>query len=569
MKKLLKLLVIVTTMYGAMACSKTQIYIVERGGFAPYMGMYYVPQNSNGEYGITFGSYKPKTKAESVNGVYVGPNACGYDSFDVYAYKDGTNAVMNPYSVIWDEATSSWTYETAPQELQYFDRNSTSYDFIGVISDKASAYNSGSVEISGVEAFLDSTDEMNTPGELLWAGSHVTKSDYSAPVQLTFNHANAKMYIGFASDRNDTEIIDYTPSTPDIPATPDTYDTTGVYYNVRIGASYNVILRQGPAVADCPFITDADIDYINSMFTLSDPSWPTSSNILTMRQSDISGVDAAYKTTHADGNGTFFNAYKWLVGKYPQLASVSMNNWTSDFIPESKVIAHIGKVTNSQTGIQYYRAWFFDYAKQSTPTQYNPNSVPNYEVTITPGTPAVPGNPGLEGIRVFAVDKDANSKFVVTNHTDKANASISINSCTLTASEASDGVLIFGKPSGAVAQFATYNDVVVANSAFSPTTYYALPVGNPAEGYVVKFSYTYNGTTYYDARVNLPGTDTDFAQGYYYKYVIYITSNTNGTDDPGEATDDKDEVDFSDSPIKFNVTVSTGYATGIEKTYQL
>ena len=85
-----------------------------------------IPTNEAGECGIFFGNYVPATKATSVDGHFVGPNECGYDSFKMFAFKDG-EAVMNPYTVNWNG--DLWTYEIGEQELQYFDRNSNKYDF--------------------------------------------------------------------------------------------------------------------------------------------------------------------------------------------------------------------------------------------------------------------------------------------------------------------------------------------------------------------------------------------------------------------------------------------------------
>jgi hypothetical protein len=607
MKKFFKLFAIVAGILAMMACSKTEIFIVDRyDGYVvnPYWGYTYVPQNSAGDYGIVFGNYAPGTKATSNGGVLVGPGACGYDSFDVYAYKNGTDAIMNPYTVTWDESTSSWTYVNGTQELQYFDRNSTNYDFIGVISDKASAYNAGNVEILEVESFLDNSDELTTPGELLWSGTQVAKANYANPVQLTFNHANAKMYIGFASDRNDTEIVDYVPGNPGspaIPGTPDTetYTSKSTQFIDELVAGGMAQVCIGFVGANSPKLTAGNPttlyvgvnnatynfyakdwllsikDAVNSQFvyyrldqvanstskTETTEDWESASsnkNIFMMKLAD--GVNA---TDFANGNDAFWSALvahdegtadPWFGGS----PAVSFKSIFQKAYDEGWRVIRINVSDTNANQVLVFLA-----NNSNTTTQV---------CTITPGTPdipAVPATAGLEGIRVFSVDADpVDGKFIVADYTTKANASISTSDCVLTVAEADDEVLEFGKPSGAVSYFATYSDVVVANSTFSPTTFYALPVANPAEGYVIKFSYTYNGVTYYDARVNLPAADTDFAQGYYYKYVIYITSNTNGTTDPNEADADKDEVDTSKSPIKFNVTVAT-YGQGVEKTYQL
>lgn len=73
---------------------------------------------------------------------------------------------------------------------------------------------------------------------------------------------------------------------------------------------------------------------------------------------------------------------------------------------------------------------------------------------------------------------------------------------------------------------------------------------------------------YYDARVNIPATDSDFEPGCYYKYTIFIGNNTNGTTDPEIANEEKDEVDTTEKVISFNVIV-TAYKEGKEIVYQL
>lgn len=592
MKTFMRIFVIVAMAMAMMACQKTEVYLLDGWRTLPYYHSYVVPQNAYGEYGIIFGNYSPATKATSNAGVFVGPGECGYDAFDIYAYKDGTEAVMNPYTVTWDG--SAWSYETAPQELQYFSRNSTKYDFIGVISDKGSAWNDGTVEVDDVEAFLDNTDEMNTPGELLWAGTEVVKANYGSTVPLTFNHANAKMYIGFASDRADTEVLDYTPSTPEVPATPDveTYTKKSVKFIDELVAGNEVQVGIGFYGANSPKLTKTNPnplyvgsdntangylaktwllsikDAVNAQFvyyrldqvnnstskTVTTEDWESAAsnkNIFMMKLAD--GVD---KAAFAAGNDAFATALK-----------AHQTDWVGGSPAESFWAMFEQAYAD---GWRVVRINVSDANASQVLVFLSSNLEINTQVcTITPGTPYQPAVAGLDGIRVFSVDKDANDKFIVTNHTTKADAAITISDCTLTVAESADDVLQFAKPTGAVAQFPTMADVVVANSTFSPTTYYALPIGNPAEGYVVKFSYTYNGKTYYDARVHIPAVDSDFAQGWYYKYVIYITSATNGTEDPNEASTDKDEVDTSDSPIRFNVVVSRSYGNGFEQTYQL
>ena len=177
-----------------------------------------IPRNDKGEYAIVFSDGNPLTKS-----VADPANTHDYTSFDVYAWQDGTATAWSPYTVS-KNSNDEWKYdETTGQELQYFDRNSDKYDFIGVITSGAvNSEGSVALNVTGVKAFENNDDESDTPDELLWAQANVIKDNYSKVVSLDFNHANAKMYIGFVSDRNDTQILDYTPTIPEQPAKPAT-----------------------------------------------------------------------------------------------------------------------------------------------------------------------------------------------------------------------------------------------------------------------------------------------------------------------------------------------------------
>lgn len=511
----------------AVACSKTYIgpktTVVVTNGFIPYYS-WNIPTNENGEAGIFFGNYVPATKATSENGHFVGPNECGYDSFSMFAFKDGV-AVMNPYTVAWNG--SMWSYETNTQELQYFDRNSEKYDFIGVIADNTTNDN-GVIKVNA-EAFMDNSNEMDTPKEVLYSITSVDKSGYNAPVSINFQHVNAKMYIGFASDKADTKIIDYAPGTSIWKQNARPFRAVAGDSNTGTKTPHSLMYNA---------ITDEDITHVNQYKVTVTSNGkvyePTDS------WADYSGlVDA---TVEGDLD---VNMWDYLVAKHPELA----NNGTEDLewrqINDNvdKRVIHIERAQLGNQNIIYF--WVI-----------NKN---NTAIIINNGN-------SLTGIRVFSVDSDANG-LVKTEHTTEALVSIE-NTCTLTSTASSGDVLEFAIPSSNVAQFATKDDVVVNDVTFSPSVYYTLPVNNPASGYVVKFSYTYDGTNYYDARVNIPAVDSNFEPGCYYKYVIYITDKTNGSTDPKDAITGKDDVDTTEKSISFVVTV-VKYNKGVEEVYQL
>ena len=527
MKKLKFILIAAVAMFTA--CSKTTtiynpVTIISRGY---ELGK----QNENGEYGIFFGNYRPYTKATSNNGIFVGPNECGYDWFNMFAFKDGS-AIMNPYRVEWDG--SSWTYLLNGQEAQFFDKNSREHSFIGVISETTPVNNNGTVTVAA-DAFLDNSGELNTPKEVLYSVTNVPNSAYNVPVTLNFQHINAKMYIGFASDRNDTEIIDYTPYNPGSPAK-DAWDETVEVTTYQTVAKPTPML--GPVIGT---ITDEDINYINSKYT-SSLGW------------------LSYYSSNSTFTGPLDeNMWEYLVSKHPELTSEDLESWGTYANNSNMRLVHVDKNGHKSTDGDSYRGWFV-----------NVQNVNWQGTTVTTtvhhdAVPAIPAS-GIEGIRVFSVNTE-NEKFVIGPHTTNANVNIASTANIVNVGSSLD-VITFQKPTGPVAYFATKEAVIPSSSTLSPSVWYALPVSNPTSGYVVKFSYTYNGVDHYDARVNIPFEDSDFKPGYYYKFIIYITDHTNGGTDPDKANNEKDDVDMTEYPVNINVHV-TKYESGKEVVYQL
>ena len=456
---------------------------------------------------IVFGSYGPATKA--IEGE--GPNGVGYGNFKVFGFKDNT-AIMDPYQVNWQD--NSWIYEgIGTQELQYYDRDSEQYDFIGVISDKTPIRVDKTVTVSGVESFL-TNDEMNSPKEFLYGQKTVLPSEYNDPVVFTFNHANARMFLGFASDRNDTKILDYACWTT---------------YNLKNAT--NLWPRAG---FSSPTISDEDIAYINSWYENNLGSWPTSSGTLSTMTTANREIPEAYKTTVLVGEDSydFFDARKYLASKYD---IIDWGNWNTDF-QYGHLIVHIDKPSST------YRAWMF-----------NPNASYNTFDVV-----------GLEGIRVFSVD-DSGTTNQHKVHTVSADAHINTTEfATFDSVVANSDVLIFDHPAGFVAQ-ANNTNISWAGATASPTIFYSIPINNT--GYVVKFSYKYNGVTYYDARVLIPTESANFEQSKDYTYVIYITDHTNGTTDIDEAINDKDEVDTNQKVIVFSEVNFASYTSGGHYVY--
>lgn len=508
---------------------------------------------------IVFSNYSPATKAEAG----VGPNAIGYDHFTVYGFKDET-AIMDPFQVEWQ--TNKWVYEgIGTQELQYFNKNSTNYSFIGVISDKTPGRTDRVVDVEGVESF-QTDDEMNSPKEFLYTQKIVTPAQYNQPVSLVFNHANARMHIGFASDRNDTEIVDYVSGFTGTPGTLTTehakmFDLlaegkrvgygltkfqgdehgeyrgyTGNYFNINPyqgGLSYitNERLAELMPLVNAQFVyTDADCNLVDH--------WEY-------------GVDKKDKMFLKFADGV--NAAEFIAGNdafWTNLTDAEKVGLQNHHDSGCRII-RIDRLPDGN-----YFAWGESYGLVQSTTDRD------FKVM----TGSTVGIPDLEGIRVFSVD-DSGEHNIHLAHVDAADAHVSVTGTpTFDNLSTSTNVMLFSHPNGAVAQVDN-TSIVWADATPSPTIRYALPVGNT--GYVVKLSYRYNGTTYYDARVLIPTVSAAFAESKDYTYVIYITDKTNGTTDPNQAYEDKNEVDTSQKAIVFSEITFENYTSGGHYVYSI
>ena len=553
-----------------------------------------IPTNDRGEYAIVF---TDKVMTKSI----ADPSTThDYTSFEVYAWQDGIATAWSPYTV--EKNGNEWKYDgIGTQELQHFDRNTDKYDFLGVITGGTVTRANGSVglNVAGVKAFENNDNESTTPDELLWAQASVEKTAYDKEVKLNFNHANAKMYIGFVSDEDGTEILDYTPTIPEESAKPatETYTKKTTKFIDELVAGNEVQVGIGFYGANSPKLTKTQPnplyvgsdntsngylaktwllsikDAVNAQFvyyrlnqvdnstskTVTTEDWESAAsnkNIFMMKLAD--GVD---KAKFAAGNDAFATALK-----------AHQTDWVGGSPAESFWAMFEQAYAD---GWRVVRINVSDANANQVLVFLSSNLEINTQVcTITPGTPYQPAVPGINGIRVFSVSTDATTgKNIRTPHTTEASAVLGNNACVLTqTANSGDGVdsnVTFVKPTGAIAQVADFTTVDENTTVtWSPTVWYALPVENPDNGYVVKFSYTYNGNSYYDARVHIPAADSSFEQGKYYRYVICIGNKSNGSTDPGEAGTDKDEVDTDNLPIRFTVVVNA-YGDGEFKSYTL
>ncbi len=541
-----------------------------------------IPTNTKGEYAILFSNPSSRTRAtiSSTSGT-------GYDEFSLFAWNSINDTIMNPYLVQAD-GVASYKYDgIGSQTLQYFKRVSDWYDFIGIIpTNHSTELKDSTVKVTGLTSFVvddkrveqavNLTDTLywntglavDSPEEFLWSYKRVEKANYGSTVELPFNHGNALVFLGFSSDRDDTKLIDYVPGTPDIPATPDVNDTTDTWINLK--KSSNAVATstalKGPgetSYTNAAPIPAALVAEIKSYYSIDNGAagdydlrlglsiWPNSITYKQLRV--VKDIPAEYKITvdiHGEGiYMDFFDAIKYLNDNGYYLQPGTTGGKPAVFDNKYIILdAYVNGAAYTITALNWGEV----------------SSVPQYTIVTTPGTPAQPGKPALEGVRVFSADSTGVNNLptdtlycVHIPHTTVADATISSTGCVLSNRITSDDVIQFSLPA---------TTTLSSTPVWSPSTFYALPGDTDFNFIVVKLSFTYNGVTSYDVRVPIHLPDGGLVPGKYYKYEIYITSTGNGTNDPDEARDEKDEILIEDNPVISVRLIDTGYTQGDEKT---
>ena len=548
----------------------------------------YTLTNNNGEYAILFSNPSNFTKA------VVNPTSSkGYDEFSIYSWNSNGDTIMNPF-VVQADGADDYVYDGVNgQQLQYFKNNANSYSFIGVIPTTDTILQNGTVTV-GVESFTvdDKKVEGNgvkadSPKEFLYAYADVAKANYSANVSLPFKHGNALLYLGFISDDANTEILDYTPTIPEVPASPGTPDTetytkktTKFIDELVVGNEVQVAI--GFYGTNSPKLTENNPnplyvgtnnttngwlskdwllsikDAVNSQFvyyrlnqvnnstskTETTEDWESAAsnkNIFMMKLAD--GVD---KAAFAAGNDAFWNALvaheaDW-VGGSPAMPFKQM--FAQAYADGWRVI----RINVSDANASQVLVFLSSNIEASTQV-----------CTITPGTPATPGSPevpGIDGIRVFSAQTDANDGYAKIAHTATADATISSTGPAFSNRVTNNNAITFSLLENKVPVGTTE-----ADAAYSPTTFYAIPGDAGLTHFVVKVSYEYKGTKVYDVRVPITLPAAGLEAGKYYKYIINITSTGNGTNNPAEADPESENVDIVDNPIKVIID-HTDYTDG-------
>ena len=530
----------------------------------------YPSVNSKGEYLIQFGTKGTRATVSSVSGT-------GYDEFNLYVWNSNNDTIMKPYRV---EAfsPSDYVYSTLPnQELKYFSNAASYYDFTGVIPvNHKETVLGDTIKVDTVKAFtvddarVSGTLIADSPEEFLWAYKRVNKVDYPNVVDLPFKHQNALIYIGFSSDRDDTELLDYVPGTPDIPAQPAVYDTTDIWMNLKRGSNCDGSPTRtsvnGGAYVDNYEIPAALVAEIKSYYSINNgtpgnydlhmgnTAWP-SAEIRQLRI--VKDIPAAYRMPVETTGGdviVFFDALKYLKDN-----GYNMTYRISGGKPDVFNLPIIDLFVNGSA----YTIVGFMYSVSNVYDASVAGNIPSlaYTIELTQAAqPAIPGKQPIEGVRVFSADSVGVNNLptdtlycVHIPHTMIADAYIDSTGCKLDNRVVSDSVIQFSLPA---------TTTLSPTPVWSATTFYGLPGDANFNFIVVKISYTYNGVTSYDVRVPIKLPAGGLQPGKYYKYEIKITSTYNGTNDPNEATNEKDEILIEGlHPIVVNLQI-TDYTQG-------
>ncbi len=517
--------------------------------------------NEKGEYAIVF-TNKATTKA-AVNPV----SSKGYDEFSLYTWNSNNEIIMNPY-VVQAEDADTYTYEgIGSQTLQYFKNNADSYSFIGVIPTSDATLNNGSLTV-GVESFVvdDKKAEGNgvkvdSPKEFLWARTDVNKVDYNKVVTLPFKHGNALLYLGFISDDANTEIIDYTPDIPgnSVSGTKTTehakmFDLlaqgklvgygltkfqgdehgeyrgfTGNYFNINPYLTGNSYITQ-ERLAELMPLVNAQFIYTDENCNLVD-KWEygvDKKDKMFLKFAD--GVDA---TEFIAGNDAFWT----------NLTDTEKTALKNHHDSGCRII-RIERLDDGK-----YFAWGESYGLVVNTTDRD------FKV-INGGTIGYPATPSIPGIRVFSAKSDPTDGYAHLAHTNTADAIVSTGLAFDNRVTSSD-VIQYSLPANTTIPVGTTE----GDAVYSPTTFYSIPGDTGLTHFVVKISYIYKGVTVYDVRVPIELPTAGLESGKYYKYIINIKSTSNGTNNPVEAKDEKNDIDIIDNPILVTVDV-TDYEEG-------
>lgn len=484
--------------------------------YPPYAG-YYQPGQTNGNSQFVIGGY--------VNGQYqsrvlspksltrAAVSATYNDQFSLYAWtKDST--VMNGYHGVFGITNNqaTWGYT---ENVKYFDNFVDKYNFIGVIPQGNHTYNNGKVTVNA-QSFTEDNATYDDR-EILYASTTVEKANYSTGASLEFNHLNSKVFIKFTSDDANTQIIDYMPGSPEVPASPGVTTqetkTTRFFDELVAGNSCGWPVATSGETANngwhgqTQYVTPSNElgnlkDIVNSQFIYYDENnqitnhnWVPAEN--RKNKIFIKFANNINTTEFLAGNDAFW-----------QNASDNLKSLFQDNYNEGWRVIRINELSNGS-----YSAWLTSNIER-TVTYYITTGATEYK-------PAVIGKPGIIMLPATSANQTGTDAVLATYPSD-VNIELSLNDPVWTINSTSNTVT-FTKPTGNV-----YTTQVA-----SPTSWFTFPasVANTSNlGYTIKFSYKYKDITVYDARIFIPTNKCTWEAGKYYTYIINIKGRGNGHD---------------------------------------
>lgn len=564
MKKfLLVLIFMIMALFSFTSCNEDNDITIVMPPYFPYAG-YYQPYttNANGQYVI--GGYisgqQAQARALTRAALHEGAGA-SYDEFALYSWTNDS-VVMDKYHGVFTGNT--WGYN---EDLKYFDNFVPEYNFIGIIpQDAEQTFENGVVKVKATAFAVENEnpDGYTDTEEILYASTTVDKDNYPTGASFTFNHANSKIYLKFTSNDPNTKIIDYSPVTAGQPATPEVRDTVDTWFNLK--RSYSAVgsatKLKGPgesSYTNAAQLPAALVNEIKSYYSIDGGTpgnydlhmgntvWP-SSTIKKLRV--VKPIPAAYKKTVEIYNTgiymDFFDGFKYL-----QDNGYDIQPANSGGKPD---VWNYILIDAFENGAAYTIVGF---------NWDDSNAVPEYDIHITPGTPATSAT-GVSDIVVLPATSALGdgTDAILSSYPDSANISVSLNGVSFESIH-TNNIFKFTKPSGKIS----------TTRVASPTTWYTFPTeANAVDnvGYTVKFSFIYKGTTVYDARVFLPAAHCQWQSGKFYTYIININGRGNGKDtvvDP-DAQDPK-----ITNPTNHEITVSVvtinPYEDGGEHEYTI
>jgi len=508
----------------------------------PYMG-YYQPYvtNANGQYAIGGYVNGQQTRALTRAALHEGAGA-SYDAFALYVYTPDST-IMNPYHGVFSGNT--WGYSEA---VKYFDNFVSEYSFIGIIpQDAIQTYNESNHSVT-VEANTFAVENENMDGytdteEVLYATTVVPKAKYSDGGTLTFNHANAKVYLKFKSNDPNTKIIDYIPGSPEIPESPG--DT--IVNNINTKALD--ALKDGYIIG-WPYTDDNQPSSIsgNPRFTINNYGGMTQEIADKVNAQFVYYTDAKGTTLKTDDFGTGNKKDKIYIKLASGINGQDIIEGNDEFIAnasdelknDSRIKAcynngwRVIKIDKSYGG---WTLWFLSNISQNISV-----------TTITEGTEYQPAVIGKEGIIVLPASSvlDDGTDAVLETYPTKANLTVTVDNPLVWEATNFNNTFTFTKP----------DRVLGTKTVVSPTTWFTFPkVANKIEnlGYTVKFSFIYQNVPVYDARVYIPATHVNWEEGKYYEYIININGRGNGHDEPNNPEGDDPVIK---NPTNYEIIVN-------------